>query len=609
MNTGKKKFLSTALALVLGLVLVACGSSQTEDGATSKAQTNHEAADGTHPSKNGIATKDDGQIREDLTALEVSKLMGNGINLGNTMEAYGRVKLGTAADVSQYETFWSQPVTTQEMISGMKACGFNSLRIPVAWTNMMDFESGDYTINTAYLDRVEEIINYARNEGMYVIINDHWDGSWWGMFGSATEETRKQAMDLYVSMWTQIATRYQEYSDYVIFEGANEELGNRLNDTDVAKDSGSLSDDECYEMVTVINQAFIDTVRSTGGNNAQRFLLIPGYNTDFDMTADERYVMPKDTAKDKLLVSVHYYRPDGYCMWDSIESWGTKTDYDDMNADFAKIKKFTDQGYGVVVGEYGVLLTDVGGIKKNAQLYLENLLNNCDKYNFVPMLWDTNGMYRKEEGKIISDKIMAMYQSRSYEAQKDTPYEEIIREAEAAMQEAYDNAEEGFKLDENVAMAWIMFTSNDWLTTYSVGDIYDPTAQTKGTVAKDVEITGEGTYTVSLDFTGITGGYANSTTFSALAIANGETLFPGYVIDIKEIKINGEVYEPKAPFYTSSDDGLCTRVNLYNMWVTEIPEDIRTLDGNTEGVSPMIIDPNELDKIETIEVTFDYVAP
>ena len=164
-------------------------------------------------------------IRKDLTSVEVATLMGNGINLGNTMEAYGRADLGTKADVNAYETYWGAPTTTQEMVSAMAAEGFNTLRIPIAWTNMMDYENDDYTIDEAYLNRVEEIINYARNAGMYVIINDHWDGSWWGMFGDADLKVREKAMKIYTSMWTQIAERYQDYSDYLIFESANEELG------------------------------------------------------------------------------------------------------------------------------------------------------------------------------------------------------------------------------------------------------------------------------------------------------------------------------------------------------------------------------------------------
>ena len=93
-------------------------------------------------------------------------------------------------------------------------------------------KKGDYTINEAYLDRVEEIINYALDNDMYVIINDHWDGSWWGMFGSSEQSDVDKAFEMYKSMWTQIANRYKKYSDRLIFEGANEELGDRLNDTE-----------------------------------------------------------------------------------------------------------------------------------------------------------------------------------------------------------------------------------------------------------------------------------------------------------------------------------------------------------------------------------------
>ena len=202
----------------------------------------------------GAAAADSGAVRKELTAVEMTRLMGNGINLGNTMEAYGHLTPGVGQDPAVYETLWGMPVTTQAMVDGMKAAGFDSLRIPVAWTNAMNFENGDYTIDPAYLDRVEEIIRYALNNDMYVIVNDHWDGSWWGMFGSATPAVREQAMEMYVSMWTQIARRYARYGDHLIFESGNEELGDRLNDTDIAKDSGALSEDECYATANRINQ-------------------------------------------------------------------------------------------------------------------------------------------------------------------------------------------------------------------------------------------------------------------------------------------------------------------------------------------------------------------
>ena len=138
-----------------------------------------------HLSANGIETYDDGVMRASLTAVELTRLMGNGTNLGNTMEACDSGTGSVSEDLGCYETMWGQPVTTQEMISGMKAAGFDTLRIPVAWmTNATDLAKGDCTISEAYLDRVEEIINYALNADMYVIVNDHWDGGWYGMFGS-----------------------------------------------------------------------------------------------------------------------------------------------------------------------------------------------------------------------------------------------------------------------------------------------------------------------------------------------------------------------------------------------------------------------------------------
>lgn len=569
-----------------------------------------------HTSANGIETMDNGYMRKDLSASELTVLMGNGINLGNTMEAYGHISLGTEAPVSSYETLWSQPVTTQEMITGMKNAGFDTLRIPVAWTNAMDYESGDYTIREDYLNRVEEIINYALNENMYVVVNDHWDGSWWGMFGSASEETRQKAWDLYTSMWTQIAERYKEYSDYLIFESANEELGNRLNDTDVAADSGTLSADECYEMTLKINQKFVDIVRGTGGNNESRFLLIAGYNTDVDMTTDDRYIMPADPANEvnKLILSVHYYTPWGYCGNESLSLWGTKRNYGEMNSLLESLTKFTDQGYGVIIGEYGVLVKSDGTLKKNAALYYKNFLDNCDLYNFCPLLWDCNNLYNRQDCKIIDDEIAALYKERAYANEAAMTDEEKAARPDtikAEMDQAYADAPAAFDdgaidLDDSTSVAWIMINSSDWNVMYSVGDVYDPGAKTDGLVATDVEITGEGTYTVSLDFTGVPGGYANGMAFSALAIGNGELLYPGYTVNITEVLVNGEPYTLTAKPYTTSDDARCTRVNLYNEWVTQVPDDARTPDGDTTGISPVIVDNADLTHMETLSITFEY---
>ena len=559
-------------------------------------------------------TTQDTDGSEDLTALELSRLMGNGINLGNTMEAYGRPELGINADTSKYETFWGQPVTTEEMIAGMKSCGFDSIRIPVAWTNMMDYENGDYTIADAYLDRVDELITYAINNGMYVIINDHWDGSWWGMFGSATEETRETAFTMYTSMWTQLAERYHDYDESLIFESGNEELGNRLNDTDICKDSGSLSEDECYEMTNRINQTFVDTVRATGGNNADRFLLIAGYNTNIAKTCDDRFKMPKDTIPDKLLVSVHYYDPWNYCGTDSGTQWGTHGEYETQNADLKKMTKFTEQGYGVIIGEYGVLAKDDGTLKDSITAYTENLLDNCDRYNFVPMLWDTSTFFLRSELTFSDDDLLALYTSRSYAAQEKTSEEELAAAATERMDTALVNAPEVFDTSIDVStldgsIAWIMFNSRDWSVAYSSGDSYKPDDKAAGLVATDAVIDGAGTYTISLDFTGTDAGFAEGTAFSAIGISNAEVLYPGYMIDIKEIEVNGTPYELTGTPYTTSDNGICTRLNLYNEWVTDIPDTARIMGGNAADAAATVVDNETLGQIKTLKITFDFVAP
>jgi endoglucanase len=153
-----------------------------------------------------------------ITALELSKKMGNGINLSNTLEAFGAEELCLGKDPKEYETFWGQPVTTPELMKLYKESGFDTIRIPVAWTNAMDWKNKNYVIGTDYIDRVEEVVNYALDAGLYVIFNDHWDGDWWGMFGSASEATRAEAWKMYEAMWTQLAVRFKNYSEKVIFE-------------------------------------------------------------------------------------------------------------------------------------------------------------------------------------------------------------------------------------------------------------------------------------------------------------------------------------------------------------------------------------------------------
>lgn len=423
LNAGISAVLSAMLALT-GY----SGKTASNSGGTSEAtsaETTESAAD---------------TEENNMTALEVIRAMGNGINLGNTLEAYNHQAYINGSSATSGEIVWGQPRTTQEMIQGMKAAGFDTIRIPIAWTNGMYFESGDYTIDSALMDRVDEVVTWALDADMYVIINDHWDGSWWGMFGSAEQETRDKAMEMYKAMWTQIGERFADRSYKLIFESANEELGDRLNDKEITGSRGVLSENECYETTNEINSEFVKLIRSLGGRNADRFLLIAGYNTDITKTCDDRFQMPEDTADSKLLLSVHYYTPWDYCGTDGVNQWGSPQDYDEQNGLFEKLSKFSKQGYGVVIGEYAVMLKN-GGIKQDTDKFYDNLLDNCDLYDYCPVLWDCSNFYKRITNTISDETLAELFSSRAATNEAGKSTEEIKAAAKEKIESTRKTAE------------------------------------------------------------------------------------------------------------------------------------------------------------------------
>ncbi len=374
-----------------------------------------------HLSANGILTSDNGVMRTGIDAYDIVKEMGAGTNLGNTLESCG-TWIGTSS-TSNYETAWGQPVTTQEMIDGMKAAGFDSIRIPVAWSNMMA-DDGTYTINEKYFNRVETVLNYALNADMYVIINIHFDSGWWARFGSKTEQERKDAMTKYKTMWTQIANRFQEYSDRLIFESANEELGTRLNSTDDYEGSGYYAKDDLdslYKLTNEINQTFVDIVRSTGGNNARRFLLIAGYDTNISKTCDLRYKMPTDTIDSHLMVSIHYYSPAAYCIadnpknsWGYDASWGTDEDIKALQGELSQMRiSFVNKGYPVIIGEYGVTDTKISENnfvrKEGRDLFFRSVCEFALENNMCPILWDCSQVFDRRNLTMTNEAEKALY--------------------------------------------------------------------------------------------------------------------------------------------------------------------------------------------------------
>lgn len=350
-----------------------------------------------------------------MTALEVVEDMGNGWNLANTMEAWGSW-LGSTSTVYDYEKCWGMPNTTKEIIDGVKANGFGSVRIPAAWSNMIS-DDGSYTIDPTYLARVKEVADFVLDDGMYAIVNIHWDGGWWEDFGSTDEAVRAEAMVRFKAMWTQIADYFKDCSCKLIFESANEDLGSAFE--------SALGKDGAYEKTNEINQAFVDLVRASGGNNAKRFLLIAGYNTDFVKTCNERFKMPADTIENHLMISVHYYTPPTYCIansvlnsWGYMDSWGTDEDKAEMRQYFEKMKQFTDQGYGVIIGEYGV--TKIQGDlckvpKEGTAAFFASVVELSEEMNYCPMLWDANDWYSRTDFKFNYDDVATAFAAKPAE--------------------------------------------------------------------------------------------------------------------------------------------------------------------------------------------------
>ncbi len=373
-------------------------------------------------SKNGITKYDDGTMDKDMTAPELIQKMGQGWNLGNTLESCGINTSGLKpADIKTdlFETGWGQPETKKQLMKAVRQSGFKTVRIPVAWSNMMSTD-GTYTLSTKYMDRVEKVMNYCFENDMYVVLNIHYDGGWWGMFGAADkdgnarEDVRQEAWKKYRAVWTQLAERYGEYGDRLIFESANEELSdlvggdNKGLNTAYEGVEGNLTNDQAYEVSNQINQEFVKIIRDSASkkgceNNKYRQLLLAGFATDIDKTCDDRWVMPTDPVeenkeKTKLSVSVHYYSPYGYALCEDKTDplyrniWGTQSDYDYLHAQFDKLKKFSNAGYGIIIGEYGFGSTD----KKNVTQFVKEVMTYGPKVGAAPILWNNSVFDRND---------------------------------------------------------------------------------------------------------------------------------------------------------------------------------------------------------------------
>ena len=349
------------------------------------------------------------EYNDKMSTAEVVYNMGAGINLGNTLESCGDW-INKNGGVKAYETAWGSPVITKEIIKGYADCGFGVLRVPVAWSNLM---SEDYTINSELMARVKEITQWALDCNMYVIVNIHWDSGWWEKFPTDKENCMKK----YTRIWEQICEGFKNFGGKVMFESLNEEGGwdslwNRYSH------QGDKS--ASYGLLNEINQKFVDIVRSSGGNNGTRHLLIAGYCTDIDLTCDSMFKMPND-PKNRCAVSVHYYTPSNFCILEKDESWGKAKTTWGSDKDKKELTKymdmikttFVDKGIPVIIGEYGVATGN-----KTAdvvRLFVSSVVREARNRNICPVLWDTTGhFYDRNKCKFIDDELLRQIMAAAY---------------------------------------------------------------------------------------------------------------------------------------------------------------------------------------------------
>jgi len=339
------------------------------------------------------------------SAMAAVAAMQPGWNLGNSFDA-------TGAD----ETSWGNPVVTRALVDNIQAQGFNSIRIPVTW-GQHEGGAPSYTIDTAFLNRVKEVVNWALADGLYVMINIHHD-SWQWIANMPTDTTN--VLNRYNQTWTQLAAAFRDFSAKLVFESVNE-----------PQFTGGSGDTQSLQLLNQLNTSFRQIVRSSGGNNAARLLVLPTLHTSADQAYVDSLVSTFAQMNDpNLIATVHYY---GYWPF-SVNIAGTTTFDATTQADLTTAldrvaTAFIARNIPVIIGEYGLLGFDrsTGTIEQGEKLkFFEYLGYYARTKKITTMLWD-NGQHFGRTSFTWSDpelfaQIKSSWTTRSGTASADQIY-------------------------------------------------------------------------------------------------------------------------------------------------------------------------------------------
>lgn len=393
--------------------------------------------------------KDTAKKWTELDQTQITEAMGLGWNLGNQLEA--------SSGGLPSETCWGNPEITKELIDTIKAQGFKTVRIPVSYLDMIG-DGPDYKIDTDWLDRVQEVVDYVVDNDMFAIVNMHGDGyytvdhSW--LLCAEDDDKQTEIKDKYGKVWTQIADHFKDYDQHLIFESMNEEFNN---------DYGK-PDEKAYDNINAYNQIFVDSVRATGSNNEKRWLLLPGWNTNIEYTANDEYnfKIPTDNGckadGKRIMISVHYYDPFNFTIdenktaktqWGkyavkNYDNWGQE-DYVDSQMALLN-EKFVSQGYPVVIGEFGAQdkTEKFADYNEFRRYWSEYLIKAAKKNGVVCVYWDNgyNGNkgfgiinrfdYTITQPDLIAGMMRAINSTDDYEIPSPAGYTEVRKSAKAS---------------------------------------------------------------------------------------------------------------------------------------------------------------------------------
>ncbi len=514
-----KKIIALACVGTMALGCIACGSSDDDD--TSDSASKNTAEETADDSTERIVYDYDGDFT--IGVDEIAEDMGAGWNLGNQLEANS----GGTPD----ETCWGNPTVTQELIDAVADAGFKTVRVPVSYLDKIDDDNG-YAVDTEWLDRVEEVVQYCYNDGLYVIINVHGDGynTINGGWFLVNAEDQDYVCEKYEALWSQIAERFADYDEHLIFESMNEEFDNTY-DGDPNRDY--------YDNINTYNQIFVDTVRASGGQNDHRWLLVPGWNTDVEYTVgDYGFSMPSDddctASESRLMVSVHYYAPWDYCgtedlktiLWGeygekmkdtygfpamNLAKWGAEDYLDDL---FDRMKtEFVDNDIPVIIGEYGCIdkttaYPDFAGEIEGNRAYFDGYVaGKAASLGMIPVYWDNgyNGVYgfglfnrstyEQTQPEIIETIVNAVANKNPQEA-IDLEIETVVEEITEA--HAYIGIQTNIYTFRNSCTDPTYGRDTEYFDTLIKWGENDEIIDTDATFT-DATITEDGTYTVSVE--------------------------------------------------------------------------------------------------------------